>query len=221
MGGASLSTSFHRVGDTMAVNRRFCVGLTGGIGSGKTTVAHFFAELGITVIDADSIAREVTAPGTPDLTAIASHFGADILTPAGALDRKKLRQIIFNDAREKIWLEQRLHPLILNLMRARIRHVSSPYCILVIPLLAEVRESIDFLDRICVVDAPELLRKQWAAQRDQVSPSEIEAIMSNQYAEQQRLALADDIITNHSDLQTLQTQVQKLHQHYLTLCNRC
>lgn len=192
-----------------------CVGLTGGIGSGKTTVANMFAKLGAAVIDADVIAREVVASGTLGLTAIVTHFGQDILTGAGELDRKKLREMIFQDEQAKSWLERTLHPLILQVIHERIRTTSSPYCIIVIPLLAETAYLFDFLNRVCVVDAPETLRKQWAAERDQVSLAHIETIMATQTTRKQRLAIADDVITNNHDLKALNLQVKRLHQQYL------
>jgi len=204
----------------MALTKKiFCVGLTGGIGSGKTTVANFFAQLGITVIDADVIAREVTEPGAPAYNPIVEHFGQDIVTAQGQLDRKKLRRIIFENNLAKVWLENLLHPLILRTMRERIDQVTSPYCIMVIPLLVETAFSIDFLDRICVVDAPEALRKQWAAQRDQTSPAEIEAVIAAQSARERRLALADDLIINNHDLAALETQIKKLHSQYLQMAS--
>ena len=144
------------------------IGLTGGIGSGKTTVANFFAQWGIAIIDADVIAREVTEPGSKGFDAVVAHFGEDILNASGELDRKKLRHIIFKNPEAKAWLENTLHPLILNAIREQIRCVTSPYCVAVIPLLTETSFSIDFLDRICRRDAPEASRKKWAARRDLV-----------------------------------------------------
>jgi len=193
------------------------VALTGGIGSGKTTAARFFAQQGIPVIDADRIAHELTACGAAGYAAIVEHFGEVVLTAGGQLDRRKLRQVIFNDPAAKHWLEQTLHPLILQIMRQRIDAVTSAYCILIIPLLAETELEIDFIDRVCLVDAPEGLRKQWASQRDQVSPQEITAIIDHQSSREQRLAIADDVIVNDGDLKALEQQVKKLHQKYSAL----
>lgn len=193
------------------------VGLTGGIGSGKTTVANFFAEYGATVIDADLIAREVTEKGAVGYAAIVAHLGQPVLTKAGELDRKKLRSIIFKDKEVKEWLESLLQPLILQIMREKLKMVTSPYCVMVIPLLTETNFNVDFLDRICVVDTPENRRRQWASQRDQVSEENIELIISAQSTREKRLALADDIIANNRDLAFLKSQVKKLHHQYLQM----
>jgi dephospho-CoA kinase len=193
------------------------IGLTGGIGSGKTTVANFFAELGVNVIDADLIARELTRPGAPAHKPIIDHFGTDILTQNGELDRRKLRNIIFKNPAARFWLENTLHPLILQSIRERIAASPSPYCLVVIPLLAEAAAQIDFLDRVCVVDAPEVLRKEWAAKRDQVATADIERIITAQSARNQRLAMANDVILNDRDLNYLKEQVKKLHNQYLQL----
>lgn len=195
----------------------FCVGLTGGIGSGKTTVADAFAKLGATVIDADVIAREVTVQGTPGYRAIAKHFGAGMLTSTAELDRQKLRSLVFQDAEAKHWLENLLHPLILQAIREQISRATTPYCIIVIPLLVETAVTVDFLDRICVVDAPETLRIQWASQRDQVPPADIRAVMAGQSSREQRLAVADDVVVNDGDLAALEKQVKKLHRQYLQI----
>lgn len=193
------------------------VGLTGGIGSGKTTVANLFAQRGATLIDADKIAHELTLRGTPSYTAIIKHFGADILTKTAELDRQKLRELIFKNPEAKQWLEKRLHPLILQAICEQISQSFSPYCIIVIPLLVETRMKLDFLDRVCVIDAPETLRVQWASQRDQVAPADILAIMSSQSSREERLAIADDVIINDRDLEALEDQVKKLHQQYLQI----
>ncbi len=193
------------------------IGLTGGIGSGKTTVANFFAEWGIAIIDADVIAREVTEPGSKGYDAVVAHFGEDILNASGELDRKKLRHIIFKHPEAKAWLENTLHPLILNAMREQIRCVTSPYCVAVIPLLTETSFSIDFLDRICVVDAPEASRKKWAVRRDLVSPTDIDLIIAAQSDREKRLAIADDVIINDQNLDVLKDRVKKLHLQYLQM----
>jgi dephospho-CoA kinase len=204
----------------MAVKPRpLCIGLTGGIGSGKTTVTNFFKKFGASIIDSDTIAREVTHPGTSGFAAIVAHFGENILTREGGLDRKKLRGIIFKDSSAKQWLENALHPLILLAIREQISTITTLYCIIVIPLLAEINLAVDFLDRVCVVDAPESLRKQWAMERDQASPSEIEAIMEAQTTRENRLALANDVIINNHNLDALEAQVKKLHLQYLQMAS--
>lgn len=198
----------------------FCVCLTGGIGSGKTTVANFFVQLGITVIDADAIAHEIISPGAEGYGAIVAHFGKDILmSHSTALDRQKLRKIIFQNPAEKSWLENTLHPVIVQTMRERLLRVTSPYCLVVIPLFAETSLPLDFINRVCVVDAPEALQRQWAAQRDQVSPAEIELIMATQAPRETRLALADDVITNNQSLSALEAEVKKLHTQYLQMAS--
>ncbi len=195
------------------------VGLTGGIGSGKTTVANFFRKLGITIIDADLISRELTRPLTDGYHSIVNHFGTDILlTDSLEIDRAKLRKIIFKDQQAKQWLENMLFPLILTSMRKQAQALTvTPYCILVIPLLAENILDIDFLDRICVVDTPDNLRKEWAAKRDQVTTEDIEKIMTEQSSREHRISIANDIIINNHDLSALEFQVLSLHHKYLDL----
>lgn len=195
----------------------WCVGLTGGIGSGKSTVAHCFAKLGITIIDADVIAREATSPGSPGLAAIVGYFGSEMLTQTGELNRPKLRDNIFADPAAKAQLEKILHPLIVEDMRAQVAAAPPPYCLAVIPLLAESVLTFDFLNRICVVDVSLELQQQRAAQRDQVTASTIAAIMATQSSRKRRLQLADDIILNHGNLNDLEIQVKKLHSQYLQL----
>lgn len=195
----------------------WCVGLTGGIGSGKSTVAHLFANLGVTVIDADLIAREVTAPRSEGLATIMKCFGDKVFTAQGELDRKKLRDIIFADSEAKTQVENLLHPLIVQAMRKQIAAAPPPYCLAVIPLLTESTLSFDFLNRICVVDAPVELQLQRAAQRDQVTESAIAAIIASQSSREERLKSADDVILNQGNLHDLETQVKKLHQRYLQL----
>jgi dephospho-CoA kinase len=195
----------------------WCVGLTGGIGSGKTTVAGLFAALGVWIIDADVIAHALTEPGAAGHAKVAAHFGPAILTADGRLDRQALRGLIARHSEAKTWLENTLHPLILADIRRQIQQIEAPYCLVVIPLLAESALRVDFLDRVCVVDAPEALRKHWAAQRDQVCVADIEAIIAIQSPREKRLALADDVIVNDQDLSALKAQVQKLHQQYLQM----
>lgn len=198
-------------------SKPLCVGLTGGIGSGKSTVCNFFAELGASIIDSDVIAREVSKPGTMGHQGIVERFGEQVLTAGRVLDRKKLRQIIFNDPEMRIWLENLLHPLIINSIRSQIRLIDTPYCIIVIPLLAESRFPIDFLDRVCVIDTLGSISRQRAAKRDNTSLANINDIIESQTSREKRLALADDIIVNNNDLVKLEKQVKKLHERYLQL----
>jgi dephospho-CoA kinase len=202
----------------MAVKRPLCIGLTGGIGSGKTTVANFFKKLGITIIDADEAAREITMPGAVGYTAILNHFGEKILAAdSKQLDRQKLRRMIFQSQADKNWLEQTLHPLILQIIRERAAKANSPYCLVVIPLLVETSLSTEFLDRVCVVDASPESQQRWAAQRDQVSSAEIAAIMATQASREQRLKMADDVIINDQDFAALNRQIINLHHQYLQM----
>ena len=193
------------------------IALTGGIGSGKSTVSQLFAKLGAEMIDADQIAHELTQCGKLAYQQIVEHFGSSFLLANQQLDRKKLRHCIFKSNQAKTWLEKMLHPMILETIRQKIINVRSSYCIIVIPLLTETTLKIDFIDRVCVIDAPIHLRKQWATTRDEASLSEITAIMSQQNSSSRRLAIADDVITNDQDMATLQIQVEKLHHQYLQM----
>lgn len=192
------------------------IGLTGGIGSGKSTVANFFSQLGITIIDSDQIARDVVLPGTPALQTIVTHFGKQILDDHGALDRQKLRELIFQHPEERRWLEKLLHPQIREKMRAAVQQAQSSYCVLVIPLLIETQPN-PLVNRILVIDSPEDLQIKRTQQRDRLDETQIQAIMQSQATREQRLAAADDVIHNKGDLKQLEIQVQKLHQRYLQL----
>lgn len=192
------------------------IGLTGGIGSGKSLVSQYFAELGVPVIDADHVAREVVLPGKPAYLAIREHFGRQVLENTGQIDRAYLRQRIFMNAEERIWLENLLHPLILGEMKAQIAALKAPYCIVAIPLLIETLPH-PYLDRILVVDADVMDQIARTAKRDQLSQEEIQSILAAQATREQRLQVADDIILNNSTLAALKTKVLALHQTYLKL----
>jgi len=192
------------------------IGLTGGIGSGKSTVAKYFAELGVAIIDADKIARELVATGTPALTKIVEHFGNKILTSRDELDRKYLRKLIFNNPKQKQWLERLLHPLIYHEMENQLQQVKSPYCILVIPLLVETQQE-KLVDRILIVDAPQEQQINRTIKKNKISEKEVKTIIATQANREQRLASADDIIYNDNSLTKLKQQVQQLHQKYLIL----
>ena len=191
------------------------IGLTGGIGSGKSTVADYFAALGITVIDADVISHQLTSAGSPLTQQIAAHFG-DAVIEKGELNRKVLRAIIFNDPNERKWLEQLLHPEIINRMLQQAQQARSPYCLLVIPLLIEAGLT-DQVDRVLVVDLPEALQRQRAGARDQQTDEQIQAIIQSQSSREQKLAIADDVIRNDQSLADLQKQILTLHQQYLKI----
>lgn len=195
---------------------KFVVGLTGGIGSGKTTVANLFAAEGITLVDADIVAREVVAPGSEGLEAIVTHFGAEILTPEGELDRAKLRQRIFSHPEEREWLNQLLHPMIRQEMLAQVEKATSAYVIMVVPLLFE--NGLDRLvNRTLVVDISPELQINRTVKRDNVDASQVNNIISSQCSRSEKLARADDIIDNQGEISTLKREVLALHQRYLQL----
>lgn len=195
------------------------IGLTGGIGSGKSTVADLFAEYGIPIIDADIIAREITLPNKPAYLEIIHHFGSTILLENKTLDRKKLRQLIFASASDRIWLEKLLHSLIRSEIERQIQTLASPYCIVAIPLLIETLP-YSFIDRILVVDAPEDQQIKRVALRDHQSDSEIQAILKTQSTREQRLREADDVIHNDGSLDKLKLEVEKWHRIYLDLIKK-
>ena len=197
---------------------RYIVGLTGGIGSGKSAVAERFRQLGITVVDADVCARIVVEIGKPALQAIAEHFGNEILQADGTLNRAALRQKVFADEAERKWLEALLHPLIFEELWAQLQSAPSPYAILESPLLIEAGQHA-ICQRTLVVDAPEALQLARAMSRDNNSAEQVKAIMATQATREQRLAKADDVVTNDSDLAHLHQQIDALHQRYLLVAN--
>jgi dephospho-CoA kinase len=194
----------------------YIVGLTGGIGSGKTAVSDHFSRLGITVVDADVCARVVVEPGKPALQSIARHFGSQVLAADGSLDRARLREVVFADDTARQWLEALLHPLIFEDMWEKLQNADSPYAILVSPLLVESGQKA-ICQRILVVDVPEEVQLARAVARDANSEEQIKAIMATQASRAVRIASADDVITNDSDLATLHRKVEEVHQKYLAL----
>lgn len=194
------------------------IGLTGGIGSGKTTVANGFAKLGVPLIDADLIARELVEPGQAALEEIRAVFGPGCLTAEGRLDRAHIQQRIFNDKTLRLRLEAILHPVIRKRIKDLISDIRTAYCIVVIPLLLETGQD-DLVDRILVIDAPEEEQIKRVAARDKLSHNAILRIMHTQADRETRLASADDIIVNNSDLETLTSQILSLHRRYLELSN--
>lgn len=194
----------------------FVVGVTGGIGSGKTAATDCFQDLGIDIVDADLAARVVVEPGTPALQEIAEHFGASILQPDGTLDRAALRRIVFQDAAEKQWLEQLLHPRIGAEIQRQLAAAKSPYVVFVSPLLAETSQRT-FCDRILVIDVPEEIQLQRTMVRDSNDAEQVRRIIASQASRAQRLELADDVIENTGSLQQLRAQVAQLHERYLQL----
>ncbi|MDF3193933.1 dephospho-CoA kinase [Pseudomonas sp. 1928-m] len=192
------------------------LGLTGGIGSGKSAVAHHFIDLGVHLVDADHAARWVVEPGKPALAKIAEHFGNDVLQADGQLDRAALRNRIFADANERRWLEALLHPLIGQEIIQYLARAESPYAILVSPLLVESGQH-KLTQRILVVDAPEQLQMQRTMARDQSSSEQVQAILKAQASREERLRHAHDVLLNDQDLQWLQAEVERLHTFYLSL----
>jgi dephospho-CoA kinase len=198
------------------VARNLIIGLTGGIGSGKSTVGKFFADLGIQIIDADTIAREVVTPHSESIDLIANHFGKDIILADGHLNRALLRKKIFDNPLEKIWLETLLHPLIIAEIKKQTEQSTSSYCIAIIPLLFEAKLTA-LVDRILVVDASETTQINNTMTRDHCSRASVIKIMSTQVSRQFRLDHADEVIHNDSDLMHLKQQVLKMHGKYKDL----
>lgn len=192
------------------------IGLTGGIGSGKSTVADLFAALGVPVIDTDQISREIVAPGSSALRDIIKRFGPEILTSDGHLDRKRLRENIFGDAADRAWLEQLLHPRIGEELQRRLANLRDVYAVVVVPLLFE--SGFDaFVDRVLVVDAPEEQQIARASARDNVSREQVIAVLRAQMSREERLQRADDVIVNNADLKALRGEVATLDASYRML----
>ncbi len=192
------------------------IGLTGGIGSGKTTVSELFRQLNIPIIDADEIARQLVEPGQPGYAEVVRTFGSGILTPAGELDRARMRQQIFSDPEKKRALEAILHPLVYRAIKQACTGIEAPYVLIVVPLLLETGGE-RHVDRVLVVDAGEEQQIMRAQARDNTAADEIRSIMASQLDRQSRLARADDIIRNDCSLEQLQSRVDKLHTAYLEL----
>lgn len=197
----------------------FVVGLTGGIGSGKSEAARLFAGLGVPVVDTDAIAHALTAPGQPALASIAQAFGAEALNADGTLHRAYLRQRIFADPAARKMLEGILHPLIRAQVRqAMVENAAAPYQIVVVPLLFETGAYADLINRSLLIDCAETLQLRRAMARSQLSEPDVRAIMAAQFSRDQRLALADDIIRNDGTLEELTSQVAAQHQKYIKAC---
>jgi len=197
-------------------SKPWILGLTGGIGSGKSAAAHHFAALGVHVVDADHAPRWVVEPGRPALAKIAAHFGDGVLQADGQLDRSALRTLIFSDPEQRRWLEALLHPLIRDEIANNLAQAQSPYAILVSPLLIESGQ-YSTTQRILVIDAPQALQIQRTLLRDNTSEQQIQAILKAQASREERLLHADDVLVNDADLKALQTEVERLHHFYLTL----
>ncbi|WP_445777841.1 dephospho-CoA kinase [Shewanella sp.] len=195
-------------------NQKFVVGLTGGIASGKTTVANLFAEFGIELVDADVIAREVVAKGSAGLTAIVDHFGDEILLANGQLDRATLRNKVFNNETQRLWLNNLLHPMIRQKMLDQVQASTSKYVIMVVPLLFE-NQLDSLVSTTLVVDISPELQISRTMQRDGVSQQQVEHILASQMSRQQRIDKANHIIDNQGDIELLRSQVTHLHQLFL------
>jgi dephospho-CoA kinase len=194
--------------------RQFRVGLTGGIASGKTTVANLFAALGVPIVDTDVLAREILEPGTPLLAEVLAHFGGDVATSDGGLDRRALRARVFADPAERRWLEERTHPAIRALTDARCAAARGDYVMVAIPLLVETGGT-DRFDRVLVVDVDPAIQLSRLQARDGSTRAEAERILAAQATRAARLAVANDVIRNDGDLAALRDQVAGLHRRYV------
>lgn len=193
------------------------IGLTGGIGSGKTAVSDTFKSLGIDIVDADVSSRRVVEKGQPALDDIQAHFGDGILDSENNLDRAKLREIIFKNPQERVWLEKLLHPKIAEHIKDQLESSNSPYCILVSPLLLETEQK-SYCSFVLVVDVPEESQIARTAKRDGVSEEQVKNIISAQIDREKRLEQADEIIINDGSMEELKEKVMVLHTKYLSQC---
>jgi dephospho-CoA kinase len=190
----------------------YLVGLTGGIGSGKSTVADMFAALGARIVDTDLISRQLTQAGGAAIPAIRTAFGTEIIDANGALDRNKMRELVFGNPNEKRRLESILHPLIYEQTRKSANaNTDAPYTLVVVPLLFESGRYTNWLHRIITVDCPEETQISRSMQRSQMDEAAVRAIMATQFSRAQRLALSDEIITNNGTLDDLKTQIIGMH----------
>ena len=193
------------------------IALTGGIGSGKSTVAAILAELGASVIDTDEIAHRLTAPGEPGARAIGEQFGPDYLLPSGALDRARMRTLVFGNPASKKKLEAILHPMIRAAVAAAVENAQGPYVVIVVPLLVETGAYRDLAQRVLVVDAGEDEQTARVMQRNGFDDGAVRAIMATQVSRADRLRHADDIVLNSADLASLRAATTDLHRKYLAL----
>jgi dephospho-CoA kinase len=192
------------------------IGLTGGIGSGKSVASDKFKSLGIVVVDADVASRTVVEPGKPALKEIQDHFGSGIITAEGKLDRNKLREIIATDAKERKWLESVLHPKIGEQITKEISESTSVYTLFVAPLLLETN-SQEMCSRVVVVDVPKDVQIQRTAKRDKVSSNQVEQMVAAQMKREKRLEKADDVLLNNGTIEDLEKQVEELHKKYIQM----
>lgn len=203
--------------DAPTQQRAFSVGLTGGIGCGKSTVAELFAGLGATIVDTDAIAHSLTAPHGAAMPAILAEFGPDFATPDGALDRARMRSLVFTDAGARGRLEAILHPRIRDATAAAAAIATGPYVIFAVPLLIESGTWAERVSRVLAVDCSEDTQVARVMQRSGLAADQVRAIMATQVTRTQRLAAADDVINNDDGLEALLPQVTRLHERYLSL----
>lgn len=201
---------------TSPASKPWILGLTGGIGSGKSAAAQCFMELGVHLVDADNAARWVVEPGRPALAQIAEHFGASVLQADGTLNRSALRELIFKDPQQRVWLESLLHPLIREEIRQYLARAESAYAILVSPLLLETSQH-QMVQRVLVIDVPESVQIERTVLRDKTNEEQVRAILKAQASRDERLSRADDVIVNDRDPAWLKSEVERLHHFYLTL----
>jgi dephospho-CoA kinase len=195
------------------------IGVTGGIGSGKTTVANLFSSLGAPVIDADELARQVVAPGQPAYEEILQHFGTTILSKSGELDRRRLRERIFSEPAKRDRLEAIVHPRVYAQMKRLLDCLEAPYAIVVVPLLIE-SGARDLVDRVLVVDSPEELQIERTQRRDGTTRAAVKKILAAQLDRSARLSAADDVIENDTSMEALEKVVSRLHRQYLSEAER-
>jgi dephospho-CoA kinase len=195
----------------------YCVGLTGGIGSGKSSAARLFADCGAAVVDTDDVSHELTRPGGGALAALRAAFGPDCLAADGGLDRARMRRLAFADESVRRRLESVLHPLIRAETHRRVAAARADYVVVVVPLLFETGAYADLVRRVAVVDCPEELQIARAMQRSRLDEAEVRAIIAAQLPRQARLARADDVLRNDDDIASLRAQVAALHERYRAL----
>jgi len=195
------------------------IGLTGGIGSGKSAAANFFQNEGVTVIDADQLAREVIKPNSQGFQSVVDYFGSRIIGEDGSIDRAQLREEIFDDQDKKKALESITHPLVRDLMSERIASSASPYLIIMVPLIFETN-SMSAYNRILVIDCDVTLQMKRASLRDNNSSEQIQKILDSQCSRSERLSIANDVIPNNDSLENLKTRSLAMHKFYLELCKK-
>ena len=192
------------------------IALTGGIGSGKTSIASIFKSLGVPIIDSDTISKEIILPGKPCFKDIVNEFGEEILTNKGTIDRYKLRDIIFNNDKARIKLENITHPIIFKNIDIQISLINYPYCLVIVPLLIETK-SVKYFDKVLLVDTLENIQFERVTKRDSISPTLLRKIIKTQATRSERLKYADDIIENNNEIGNLNEYINILHKKYLTL----